>query len=109
MTPFIHLDPLSSSVHSLSFSSLNVDFSFYRVLLYLATLLLLSTSDSCLHFALFLSSSLLNFISGHVSALLAILRRVKDFISHDVYVSALPTALFEWEVYKKVNNGLTLH
>jgi hypothetical protein len=76
LTPFIHLDPLSSS--------LNVAFSFSRLFL-----LYLAASDSCLHFALFLSSSLLNSISGHVFALLAIFRRVKGLMSRDVYVSVV--------------------
>jgi hypothetical protein len=90
LTPFIHLYPLCSLIHLVSFSSPNVAFFFYLVLFYLATLLLLSTSDSFLHFALCLSSCLLNFISWRALALLAILRRAKDLTSR---CAALP---FPW-------------
>jgi hypothetical protein len=88
LTPFIHFYPLCSLVHLVSFSSLKVAFSFYLVLFYLAALLLLSTSDSFLHFALCLSPTLLNFISWLVLALLAILLRARDLASRGVYMSA---------------------
>jgi hypothetical protein len=77
---FIHLYPLIPSMLLVRCSSLDVALPFYLVFLYLATRLFLSISDACLLFALCLPPSGVNFISCHVTTLLAIFRRLKGLV-----------------------------